>query len=157
MSRAFIKEDADDPDELPERHQSASPNYVTPEGLSALRQKAAGLRARLEPLAKDGREAREVKRDLRYYEGRVASAILVDPKSGPADEVRFGAGVDLRGGDGKTRRAAIVGQDEAEGAQDKIAWDSALALALMGAKKGDRIETEESGTLAVVSISYPGR
>ena len=157
MSRAFIKEDAGDPDDLPERHQSASPNYVTPEGLAALRQKAAELRSRLEPLAKDGREAREVKRDLRYYGGRVASAILVDPKNGPADDVRFGAVVELRGGDGKTRRVTIVGQDEADGAQDKIAWDSALALALMGAKKGDRIETEESGTLSVAAISYPGR
>ncbi len=157
MSRAFIKEDAGDPDELPERHQSASLNYVTPEGLSALRRRAAELRSRLEPLARDGREAREVKRDLRYYDGRVASAILVDPKDGPADEVRFGAVVELRGGDGKTRRVSIVGQDEAEGAQDKIAWDSALALALMGAKKGDRIETDESGALTTASILYPGR
>ena len=38
MSRAFIKEDAGDPDELPDRHQSASPNYVTPEGLAAFQQ-----------------------------------------------------------------------------------------------------------------------
>lgn len=157
MSRAFIKEDAGDPDELPERHQSASPNYVTPQGLAALRQKAAELRARLEPLAQDGREANEVKRDLRYFEGRVASAILVDPKNGPADEVRFGAVVELGGGDAKTVRVAIVGQDEAEGAPDKISWDSALALSLMGAKIGGRIETEESGTLSVLSISYPGR
>jgi transcription elongation GreA/GreB family factor len=157
MSRAFVKEDAGDPDELPERHQSAAPNYVTPEGLAALRQKAAELRARFEPLAKDSREAKEVKRDLRYFEGRVASARPVDPKTAPADEVRFGAVVELRGEDGKTRRLAIVGQDEADGAQDKIAWDSALALALMGAKKGDRIETDESGALSVASILYPGR
>jgi transcription elongation GreA/GreB family factor len=157
MSRAFIKEDAGDPDDVPDRHQSASPNYVTPQGLSALRQKAAELRSRLVPLAEDGREAREIKRDLRYYEGRVASAILVDPKSGPADEVRFGAVVELHGGGDRTRRVAIVGQDEAEDVPDRIAWDSALALALMGAKKGDSIETEESGTMIVASIRYPGR
>ena len=36
MSRAFVKEDAGDPDDLPERHQSAAPNYVTPEGLAPL-------------------------------------------------------------------------------------------------------------------------
>ena len=157
MSRAFIKEDAGDPDELPERHQSAAPNYVTPEGLAALRQKAVGLRARLEPLPKDGREAREVKRDLRYFEGRVASAIPVDPQTAPMEEIRFGAVVELRGEDGKTRKLAIVGQDEAEGVPDKVAWDSALALALMGAKKGDRIETDESGALTIASILYPGR
>ena len=50
-----------------------------------------------------------------------------------------------------------MGQDEAEGAPDKLAWDSALALALMGTKKGDRIETEESGALTVEEIRYPGR
>ncbi|MCX5796412.1 MAG: GreA/GreB family elongation factor [Elusimicrobia bacterium] len=155
MSRAFIKEDAGDPDELPERHQSAAPNYVTAEGLVALRHEAAELRARLEPLAKDSREARQIKRDLNYFEGRVASAIPVDPKVAPAGEVRFGAKVELRGEDGKTRTLAIVGQDEAEGGQDKIAWDSALALALMGAKVGDRIETEESGALEVAAIRYP--
>jgi transcription elongation GreA/GreB family factor len=157
MSRAFIKEDAGDPDDLPERHQSASPNYVTPDGLAALRQKAVELRARLEPLPQDGREAREVKRDLHYYEGRVASAILVDPKAGPADEVRFGARVEFRAADGKPHTVTIVGQDESEGCQDKIAWDSALALSLMGAKTGGRMETEGSGMLQILAISYPGR
>ncbi|MDD5627542.1 MAG: GreA/GreB family elongation factor [Elusimicrobia bacterium] len=154
MSRAFIKEDAGDPDEQPERHQSAAPNYVTPQGLAALREQAEGLRQRLEGLAADSREAKEVKRDLRYFEGRLASAIPVDPKAAPPGEVRFGARVELQAADGRTRVVAIVGQDEAEGASGKIAWDSALALALMGAKKGDRIETEESGPLSVAAISY---
>ena len=157
MSRAFIKEDAGDPDELPERHQSAAPNYVTPEGLAALRQKAVELRERLAPLPRDGREAKEVKRDLRYFEGRLASAIPVDPKTGPTDEVRFGAIVSLRQSDGQMRSVAIVGQDEAEGACDKIAWDSALALSLMGTKKGDCIEAEDSQTLIVADVRYPGR
>jgi len=157
MSRAFIKEDAGDPDELPERHQSAAPNYVTPEGLSALRQRAVELSERLKGLAPDSREAKEVKRDLRYFDGRLASAIPVDPKTAPSDEVRFGARVELETADGKKLAVTIVGQDEAEGCQDKLAWDSALALALMGAKKGDRIETDESWTLTVVAILYPGR
>ena len=157
MSRAFIKEDAGDPDELPERHQSASPNYVTPQGLAALRQKAAELRARLEPLAQDGREANEVKRDLRYFEGRVASAILVDPKNGPADEVRFGAVVELGGGDGKTRPGGHRGSGRGRGRAGQDLLGLRFGLSLMGAKIGGRIETEESGTLSVLSISYPGR
>ena len=157
MSRAFIKEDAGDPDELPERHQSAAPNYMTPEGLAALRRQAVELRERLAALPKDGPAAREAKRDLRYYEGRVASAIPVDPRAGLAEEVRFGATVSLRGQDGQTLRRTIVGQDEAEGAPDKLAWDSALALALLGAKPGGRIETEDFGMLTVEDIRYPGR
>ena len=155
MSRAFVKEDAGDPDELPELHQSSAPNYVTPSGLEALRQKALELRQRLESLPSEARESLEVKRDLRYFDGRLSSAILVDPKAGPADEVRFGATVDLRGHDGKTRSVSIVGQDEARGAADKIAWDSALAL--MGAKKGDLRETEDFGAVTILDIRYPGR
>ena len=157
MSRAFIKEDAGDPDELPERHQSASPNYVTPEGLAALRQKALELRAQLESLPKDGMEARQTRRDLHYYDGRTASAILVDPRAGPEDEVRFGAFVDLHGGDGKTRRVAVVGQDEAEGAAGKISWDSTLAMALMGMRVGEWVDVEGPGVLTIAGISYPGR
>ena len=157
MSRAFIKEDAGDPDELPERHQSASPNYVTPQGLDALRSRAAELRARLAPFPADSKEARVLQRDLRYYDGRVRSAILVDPKNAAEGEIRFGAIVDLLGDDGATRTVAIVGQDEAEGAPDKTSWDSTLALSLLGAKQGDRIDTEDSGSLTVVAIRYPGR
>ena len=157
MSRAFTKEDAGDPDDLPERHQSASPNYVTREGLSALRARVDELRERMAPLPKEGREAKELRRDLHYFEGRVASAIVVDPRPGPAPEARFGAVVDLRRQDGSSFTVAIVGQDEAEGAEGKAAWDSALALALMGAKKGDRVETDEHGVLQVEDCRYPER
>ena len=155
MSRAFIKEDAGDPDELPELHQSSAPNYVTSVGLEALRQKAMELRRQLESLPPENRETPKVKRDLRYFEGRLASAILVDPGTGPLDEVRFGATVVMRTDNGRTRSVAIVGQDEAQGAADKIAWDSALAL--MGAKKGDRVETEDFGVVTILDIQYPGR
>ncbi|HAM36462.1 MAG TPA: transcription elongation factor [Elusimicrobia bacterium] len=155
MSRAFIKEDAGDPDELPERHQSAAPNYVTRQGLSALRRRVDDLRERLGPLPGDGRETRELRRDLRYFEGRLASAIVVKHETGSAQEARFGAIVELRREDGSALRVAIVGQDEAEASDGKVAWDSVLALALMGARKGDRIETEDTGALIVTDIHYP--
>ena len=53
-----------------------------------------------------------------------------------------------------TREIGVSGDSRGSVAGD---WDSALALSLMGAKKDDRIETEESGILAVIAISYPGR
>jgi len=157
MSRAFIKEDAGDPDELPERHQSAAPNYVTREGLSVLRRRVHEFRKRLVSLPQEGLEARELRRDLRYFEGRAASAILVERQPGPAEEARFGAIVELLREEGGAFSVAIVGQDEAEGAQGKVAWDSALALALMGARKGDRIELDDYGALTVAAIRYPER
>ncbi len=155
MSRAFVKEDAGDPDELPELHQSSAPNYVTLAGLEALRAAAVRLRERLGALPPESREVLAAKRDLRYFEGRVASAIPVDSRTGPADEVRFGATVVLRGEDGKTRSVEIVGQDEAKGALGKVAWDSALAL--MGAKKGETRETEDFGVATILDIRYLGR
>ncbi|MFA6317321.1 MAG: GreA/GreB family elongation factor [Elusimicrobiota bacterium] len=157
MSRAFIKEDAGDSDDLPERHQSTAPNYVTQEGLKSLLAKAEDRRARLSGLEPDSRGARELRRDLRYYEGRLGSAIPVDPKAGPGDEVRFGAEVELAGMDGSVRVVRVVGQDEAEEGGNMIAWDTPLALALMGRKAGDRVEAGEEGVFIVKTILYPGR
>ena len=154
MSRAFIKEDAGDSDDLPERHQSASPNYVTREGLEALRRREQGLRELLSRLPRESVEAREAARDLRYYAGRVASAILVETPADAGREARFGAWIEMRRGDGRVRRVRVVGQDEAEGSpDDKIAWDSSLAMALIGARPGDRVETEE-GLVVVEDVRY---
>ncbi|MBI5623349.1 MAG: GreA/GreB family elongation factor [Elusimicrobia bacterium] len=157
MSRAFIKEDAGDPDDLPERHQSTAPNYVTQEGLAALMRKAEALRSELDAADRESRRARELKRDLRYYEGRLGSAVPVDPKAVPTDEARFGAAVDLQGADGSVRTVSIVGQDEAEEGGGKLAWDSSLALALLGKRPGDRVEVEDWGASIVKAVRYPGR
>ena len=150
MSRAFIKEDAGDSDELPERPQSGSPNYVTPAGLGALRRKAAELKAASAGLARETPEARGLLRDLKYHEGRVASAILVDAAGRAPEEVRFGATVETLDAAGATRRFTIVGQDEADEAAGLLSWDSSLALAMMGAKVGDTVEA-----LRVTAIRYP--
>lgn len=152
MSRAFVKEDAGD-DELPERPQSSSPNYVTPAGLDELRRRAAELKRRLAALAKDSREGRLAARDLRYIEGRLGSAILVDAKGRPGDEVRFGATVVLADPAGAQRTVRIVGQDEADETSGKLSWDCPLALAMMGAKPGAAID-HAGQTLRVVSIAY---
>src|SRR5687768_9068729 len=107
MSRAFVKE-ADDnlpSDELPERPQSPHANYVTPRGLAQLHARAHALQEERDRLAaQDDPMARtrllEVKRDLRYFQGRVERAILVDPSGQPKEEVRFGAEVEIEDGNG---------------------------------------------------------
>ena len=159
MSRAFVKEDAGD-DDLPERPQSSSANYVTPRGLELLRAKVAGLKSRLAGLEKDGREARELARDLRYYEGRLGGAILVDAAGRRGDEARFGATVTARDDAGVERVFSIVGQDEAEEGGGRISWDSSLGLALIGAKAGARVECvieDRPRVLEVLSVEYPAR
>lgn len=147
MSRAFVKENDLEHagTDLPERPQSAHPNYVTPAGLRALQAQAAALELqRSERLPhKDDPVVRQqmavIERDLRYFQGRLERAILVVPASQPRDTVLFGATVVLEDDDGNAHRYAIVGEDEADIGQGKVSWVSPLARALMNHKVGDHI------------------
>lgn len=91
MSRAFVKEDGPDNEPLPDLPISPHPNYVTPRGLAALRDRLAAtqaelarLKARAERLDRLPEKAAE--RDIRYLEARLRSAIPVDPADQPRDE-----------------------------------------------------------------------
>ncbi|MCR4294397.1 MAG: transcription elongation factor GreAB, partial [Elusimicrobia bacterium] len=98
MSRAFVKEDAQGPDEdPPERPVSPQPNYVTPRGLKTLQDAEESLLGELkgfEGAQEDEtrkKKKRELERDLRYVRARLESAIPVDPAKQPMDQIRFGA------------------------------------------------------------------
>ena len=165
MSRAFVKEDSDAPEEPLKRQPSGRPNYVTPRGLEQLKRKAgelAALRVRLlaqkraeEPRALDLQQA-EI--DLAYYEGQVKSARLVDNRGLAAEDIRFGAVVKVRDQAGADREYAIVGEDEADSAGGKLNWASPLAAALIGGKAGGRAVLARRGgdiILEIISVSYP--
>ena len=148
MNRAFMKDPDDSarPEELPERPQSPRPNYVTPAGLQRLRSQAADLAARLQAVgpSADPHEQALLQRDLRWVEGRLQRAILVDPAAQAPDRVhpdrvRFGMTVDVRHPDGSIEALTIVGEDEAEPGTGRISWASPLAEALMGAEPGDEV------------------
>jgi transcription elongation GreA/GreB family factor len=126
MSRAFVKEGEDRPDEPIERPISGEPNYVTPSGLAALR---ASLLAA---------EKAEDARNVRYYRERVESAVEVDPAGQPRDRVAFGAAVRTLDERGNATQVRIVGEDEADPAHGTISWLSPHAQALLEKKVGDR-------------------
>src|SRR5262245_41407844 len=139
MSRAFVKDSDDDlaAGELPERPLSAHPNYVTPLGLERLQARLRELQEeheRLAPQAPDDSNAKQalrvVERDLRYFNGQVERAILVDLEGQPRDEVHFGAIVKILDEDGKPHQFEIVGDDEADVAAGKVSWASPLAKAM---------------------------
>jgi len=164
MSRAFVKE-ADDnlpSDELPERPQSPHPNYVTARGLEQLHGKLHELQAERDRLAaQDDPMARtrllEVKRDLRYFQGRVERAILVNPSGQPQDEVHFGAQVEIESEDGTRSVYHIVGEDEADVNAGSISWASPLGKALIGLRVGDSFvwnRADKAQDVNVVSIRY---
>ena len=142
MSRAFVKEDGPDNEPLPDLPISPHPNYVTPRGLKALQDRLAATQAELARLkARDDRldklPEKAAERDIRYLTARLASAIPVDPASQPAGEVAFGARVTVADEDGAETVYEIVGEDEADAGLGRIAPQSPLARALMGAHAGD--------------------
>ena len=108
------------------------PNLVTPRGLAMIEAKVTQLEAAI--LAEPEEEPRKkLRRDLRYWGTRQATAILAPP---PADTVAFGSRVTFTF-NGKTRTLSIVGDDEADPASDTIAWSAPLARAMMGLGVGD--------------------
>lgn len=164
MSRAFVKESDENlvADELPERPQSPYPNYVTPVGLARLQAQYAELqerRARLasadDPLSRQ--QFREVQRDLRYFQHRLESAILVEVTSQPRDEVHFGAMVDVSDESGKRHTFSIVGEDEANVGVGKISWASPLGKAMIGSRVGDSVVWRRpagDASLEILAIRY---
>jgi len=153
-------DDAARPEALPERPQSPRPNYVTPGGLQRLRVQAADLESRLRSIdpSADPHELALLQRDLRWVEGRLQRAILVDPAIQAPDRVRFGMTVDVRHEDGSSEALTIVGEDEAEPATGRISWASPLAEALMDAEPGDEVVWQRpagKARLEVLAVRRP--
>lgn len=167
MSRAFVKNDGDVPEEPVARQASGRPNYVTRSGLDMLEAKVLeldALRARLAAARKPGEPAalplRQAELDLSYYEGRIKSARLVDNRGLAAADVRFGATVRVRDPGGTEKEFRIVGEDEADPGAGRLNWASPLAAALIGAKAGDTVKlVRKDGTteLQVLSVGYPAQ
>jgi transcription elongation GreA/GreB family factor len=140
MSRAFVREDDDAGEDLPERSVSPHPNFVTPEGLAALESETARLGTAL-AAARDQDDSLAIAalgRDLRYFQRRLASAEPVAPPS-DSDTVQFGATVTILRDDDRRQTWRIVGEDEADPRQGTISHVAPLALALLGRRVGDEI------------------
>jgi transcription elongation GreA/GreB family factor len=149
--------------ELPERPQSEHPNYVTPQGLAALKRRLATLVAERSALSDDADEIRSqaarqrIDRNARYLSARIDRAILVDLDAQPRDEVAFGASVRVCDSDGEERVFSIVGEDEADAAAGKVSWVSPLANALLGARVDDVVTWRRPNgnlELEILSIDY---
>ena len=109
------------------------PNLVTAAGLAQIEARVTELEA-LVAAEQDEMRLAEAKRDLRYWRTRHATAELAPPP--PEDEVAFGSRVRFRLKD-KIRTLDIVGDDESDPAQDRIAFSAPLARALIGGGVGD--------------------
>jgi transcription elongation GreA/GreB family factor len=153
MSRAFVKEDDGAPPPPPlERPIGSAPNLVTARGARLIDEEVERLEREIGRA--DEPAAELLRRDLRYWLARRASARLVerdpDPKS-----IGFGARVRIRRG-GRESEIEIVGEDEADPDAGRIAWTSPLARALEEAEPGDTVELAAGGRTVPVEVLAVG-
>ena len=102
---------------------------------------------------------REIDRELAHLSKRMRGLKVIDPTI-QADRSRawFGATVTVIDEQDRRQRLTLVGRDEADAGQGRIAWNSPVALALKGAKVGDeRMVRTPSGErwLEILAIDYP--
>ena len=164
MSRAFVKEnDLEHAGiDVPERPISAEKNYVTPDGLMELEEKISNLederkKSSLTTDSINKQKKLQLERDLRYFINRLESAILVNPQEQDKNKVLFSASVDIENELGEILNFQIVGEDEANVKENKIAYNSPLAKALIGNGLDDEVVwMKPSGdeTLTIVNIQY---
>ena len=160
MSRAFVKE-GDGEDTLPDLPLSPHPNYTTPAGREAmarrLQRAQAGLSAALADqtagrVPPDGLSAAHWRREIRWAEARLGSAIVVPQPSAEPQRVAFGVAVELEDEDGRLWRFRLVGEDEADAERGELSWVSPLAKALLGAVPGDEVPWPRPGGVALVTV-----
>ena len=168
MSKAFVKEDADDADELLDEPQGASTplpagtkNYITPAGFRRMQEEIKHLQKTERPRIVDivswaagngdrsengdyiyGKQRlREIDRRMRFLLKRLEIAEVVDPaRQAHLDRVFFGATVTYANIAGDERMITIVGVDEIDADNGRVSWISPIARALMKAQEGDIVE-----------------
>ncbi len=166
MSRGFVKEgDQEETPIIPPR--AALPagvtNYVTPTGMKLLLTEREKLENERSSLATTDEQQRRI--ELAVINGkldllneRIASARILEPTTQPKDEVRFGATVTYKIATSPSPQTfQIVGVDEADVPQRKIAFVAPIATALTGHKVGDVVPFQLEGNtrqLEIVSIMY---
>ena len=169
MSKAFTRDENEGP-EIPDVPLTASvlapgaKNYITPGGAEKLRAELQQLVEVARPGLVEARDDPDAKRQLARLDQRIMqleeslqSAEIVEPPTGVADVVRFGACVTVRESDGSETSYRIVGVDETDADENRVSWMSPIAKALLNRKRGERIRFKfPSGeeTLEIIDISY---
>lgn len=150
MSRGFVKEG--DQEEVPIVLPRAFlphdvPNYVTEEGLKLLNEEMSALKkewtnAGVNYVAKNYIDAK-----MRLLSERINSAVLIDINKSNPDIVSFGLYVKYN-----NKVIRIVGVDEADTSKGLISFISPIAKALIGKRKGERLEIKIPKGTEIIEI-----
>lgn len=174
MSRGFVKNDRpDEPIVVPGRAPLPldTVNYVTPRGIALLKSELAELQAEHSRVQLDNNDAINRARQLAAVGERIANLIerlgcaqVVDPHNQPHDAVRFGATVTVQtltgNHTGDERRFTIVGVDEADVAEGRVAFTAPIARAILGRHVGETAllrtaQGEEELEIAAINYTEP--
>ena len=152
MSRGFIKEG--DQEEIPRVPMRAYlpegvPNYVTKEGLEALKEELKDLEVERVKAGDNYIMVNFIDASIKLLVDRINSAVEVDLSKSNKETVSFGAWVRYNG-----RVVRIVGVDEADVNKGLISFISPIAKSLIGKKVGDVIELKGSEKITVEEVSF---
>lgn len=152
MSRGFIKEG--DQEEIPMVPPRAYlpegvPNYVTKEGLDALKEELKNLETERVKASDNYIMVNFLDATIKQLVGRINSAVEVDLSKVNKDTVSFGAWVRYNG-----RVVRIVGVDEADVNKGLISFVSPIAKSLIGKKAGDVLELKGKERIVVEEVSF---
>ncbi len=125
------------------------PNYVTKEGLEALKEELKALQSERIKAGDDYITANFIDATIKLLVDRINNAVEVDLSKSKKDTVSFGAWVRYNG-----RVVRIVGVDEADVNKGLISFISPIAKALIGKKVGDVIELKGSDRIKVEEVSF---
>ena len=164
MSRAFVKGDAvGEAAIVPRRAPLAEgvANLVTHSGLAALQTERETLSSEMRRLEAGPQDVPErlrallvVRERLAELVERLASARLAPPPRNPARDVALGALVTVRRGSAELR-FRIVGVDEADPAQARVAFTAPTAAAVLGRRVGDVIESAGlAQSVTILAVHY---
>jgi transcription elongation factor GreB len=179
MSKAFVKDDVEPPEEELEAPAVAagSKNYISPAGFARLKAELRELVEVERPevvrtvawAASNGdrsengdyiygkRRLREIDRRVRFLIKRLENAEVVQSSGRDTDQVFFGASVRVKSPGGE-RTIMILGLDEVDPAHGIVSWISPIAKALIKAREGDIVTLRTPGgdeKLEILEVSYP--
>lgn len=154
MNKAFVREpDEDVPDRLPELPVPPPPNPVTEAGLRQIRATLESLERRLVAVraGQDRTDAEQLRREMRYWAARLATARVTPPPNG-ADTVGFGSQLTIAWPGRGEVALGIVGDDEADPKAGLVGWRAPVAAALVGQDTGDRVVVQLAGSEVELTI-----
>jgi transcription elongation factor GreB len=179
MSKAFVRDDGEAPDDEPEVPAVApgGKNYISPAGFARLKAElkqlveaerpevvktvawAASLGDRSEnaDYLYGKKRLREIDRRVRFLIKRLEAAEVVDSSGRDTDQVFFGACVKVRMKD-EERTITILGVDEVDPANGIVSWISPIAKALIKAREGDTVMVRTpigEEKIEILEVSYP--